>query len=355
MERSTPRSASAKAAPAAFDVPVRTSTPRGPAPARALPLLALRLADRLPAARPVTLSGGNDGRLRELLLGPAPLRSAPGDAGPEPTAALRGAPFLGELDDGAFARVSERARRVALDEGDRLLHQGDAADALLVVRDGRLVPVIEGAPPKRLAALEPGDVAGELALFADEPAPASLEVERDARILVFDRSLAHELVAQDPSALAALLRALRGRAITRLLGASPLFAPLGPDERSRLAARLRFLEADPGATLVAAGRPAEALFVLLAGVAEAHRPDAGAPLRLGPADVFAESLLAGDEAAPASVTARSRCWLLALDRGELRALLALRPHLGALAAELVDERHARQGVPTLVDRRLALV
>jgi len=220
------------------------------------------------------------------------------------------------------------------------------------------VPVVEGSPPKRLSPLEPGDVAGELGIFADEPAPASLEAESDARILVLDRSLAHELVASDAGALASMLRALRARAAAGLLRASPLFAPLGADERARVASRLRFLEADPGATLVAAGRPAEALFVLLSGVAEARSHDGGAPLRLGPADVFAEALLAGDEAAPASVVARSRCWLLALDRGELRALLAGRPHLSALAAELVDERHARSGrdhAPAVADRRLALL
>lgn len=354
MESSEPRSPAAPAAPAAFDVPVRTSASRGAAPFRTLPLAALRLADRLPAARPVTLSGGSDGAVRELLLGPPVERTGSDDAA-DSAPALRRAPFLSELDDAAFARVNERARRVVLDEGDRLVRQGDPADALLVVRDGCLVPVIEGFPPKRLAPLEPGDVAGELALFADEPAPASLEAERDARILVLDRSLAHEIVAQDAAALASILRALRARATARLLGASPLFAPLGPGERHRVASRLRFLEADPGAILLSEGRPAEALFVLLAGVAEARGHDAGAPLRLGPADVFAESLLAGDEPAPASVTARSRCWLLALDRGELRALLAGRPHLGALAAELVDERHARDEAPSLVDRRLALL
>jgi len=357
MDESAPRSPVVAVSATAFEVPVRTSAGRGSAPQRTLPLSALRLADRLPAARPVTLSGGSDGGVRELLLGP-PAPESPCGAGDGGAPPLRSAPYLGELDEAVYARVNERARRVVLDEGDRLLRQGDPADALLVVRDGRLVPVIESSPPKRLSPLAPGDVAGELGLFADEPAPASLEAESDARILVLDRALAHELVASDAGALAALLRALRARATAGLLRASPLFAPLGPDERLRVASRLRFLEVDPGATLVAAGRPAEALFVLLAGVAEARGHDGGAPLRLGPADVFAEALLAGDEVAQASVVARSRCWLLALDRGELRALLAGRPHLSALAAGLVDERHARSGrdhPPTLADRRLSLL
>lgn len=340
------------AASGAVEVPVQTRGPATRAPWRTLPLSALRLAGRIAAARPVTLSGGSDGAVRELLLG-----TPDAEASLEPRAAagtLRGAPFLCELSDAAFARVNERARRLAIDAGDRLLERGDPAEALLVVRDGCLVPVIGAAPPKRLAPLEPGDVAGELALFADEPAPASLEAEQDTRVVVLDRALAHELIAQDAEALAALLRGLRARATLRLLGTSPLFSPLDAAERRSVAARLRFLEADPGARLVAAERPAEALFVLLVGAADARSTDRSAPLRLGPGDVFAESLLAGDEAAPASVIARSRCWLLALGRGELRALLAGRPHLAALAAELVDECHARTGGRPLIDRRLAL-
>jgi len=344
----------APTAPTAFEVPVRGAGAAARAPSRTLPLAALPLASRLRSARPVTLSSGDDGAVRELRLDRADA-PAPGSSEADAAPALRGAPFLCELDDAAFARVNERARRVALDEGDRLLQQGDPAEALLVVREGRLVPVIEGVPPKRLASLGPGEVAGELALFADEPAPASLEAECDTRVVVVDRALAHELVAHDAGALAALLRGLRARTALRLLGASPLFAPLGVAERQHVTARLRFLEAEPGATLVAAGRPAEALFVLLAGSAETRHADAGAPLRLGPGDVFGEALLAGDEVAPATVHARSRCWLLALDRGELRALLAGRPHLGALAAELVHERHAREHLSVLVDRRLALV
>ncbi|HVP28560.1 MAG TPA: cyclic nucleotide-binding domain-containing protein [Myxococcota bacterium] len=321
-------------------------------------LAALVLAECVPGARALRLASADGAPVPEVWEIPLQADGALPERGASP---LGDAAFLRELDDEAFGFVRARARSVTLAEGETLFRQGDPSETLFVVAEGTLVPMLETVPRKRLAPLGAGQAFGELGLVCDEPHAASVEAATEARLLAIDRALAHALVGEHPGALAGVLRSLRDALTGPLLRTSPLFACLGPDDRRALAARFRFLEAPAGATLFAEGAPADALFVVLCGALDVRPAHGGAErdhLRLGAADVLGESLLATDEPAPASVVARSKCWLVALHRGELRALVARRTHLGALVAELAEERRDREGAagaPARVfDRRLGL-
>ena len=77
---------------------------------------------------------------------------------------LRGTPLFGGLDDERLARLIERGEIVDLAPGDRLIGEGEVADALYVILDGEFdVTKRSGAAEIPLARVGPGALQGEIA------------------------------------------------------------------------------------------------------------------------------------------------------------------------------------------------
>jgi NTE family protein len=83
--------------------------------------------------------------------------------------------MFASLPDDARQALAERAETIRLAGGDWLFHQGDDADALYIVRSGRLEVLLDAGGPaaERLVELGRGSVVGELALLCTERRAAS--------------------------------------------------------------------------------------------------------------------------------------------------------------------------------------
>lgn len=128
------------------------------------------------------------------------------------TEVLRRVPLFADADAAALRALAEGARPAALDAGEWLFRTGDAADALFVVRSGRLEVVVEGDDgPRVVRELGPGAALGELALLTGAARSASVRARRDSELVVLDavtfdaltagsatfaRGVARELAAQ---------------------------------------------------------------------------------------------------------------------------------------------------------------
>lgn len=113
------------------------------------------------------------------------------------------------LPSAARSELAARARTVRLAGGEWLFHQGDQADALFVVRSGRVEVVHEddGRPSEVLSELGRGSVVGELALLSRGVRSTSIRGRRDATLLRIDRP-AFEALLEDAPAAAAVARTL---------------------------------------------------------------------------------------------------------------------------------------------------
>ncbi len=124
----------------------------------------------------------------------------------------------------ARARLAAQAEAVAAPAGEWLFRQGDAGDALYVVRSGRLEAVREAPePPVVLRELGRGALVGELAFLTGEPRSASVRAVRDSELLRIPRG-AVEALLEDSRFSAALLAAL-GR---QLAASGALASAAGP-------------------------------------------------------------------------------------------------------------------------------
>jgi CRP-like cAMP-binding protein len=119
----------------------------------------------------------------------------------------------------------------------------------------------------------------------------------------------------------------------------PLFAALSAEEREALAACMREVTVDSGASLVTRGDNAYEIFVIEAGTADVYR-DAKVVRALGPGDVVGEIGLLATGTRTASVVATSDLQLLALFTREYKQLESRMPGLGKSLRETMAQRVA---------------
>lgn len=125
---------------------------------------------------------------------------------------LRNLPLFAGLDDAALAELRQSAEEVELEAGSYLFREGDSADALYVMRDGR-VQVLQGDVMVR--ELGRGEVIGELGLLIDAPRSASIRAVRDSRLVRLTKAQFDKIA--DVQVLGALVEELA----TRLHNAPP--------------------------------------------------------------------------------------------------------------------------------------
>jgi len=122
-------------------------------------------------------------------------------------------PLFEGLDDEQRRAFLTRARRRSLDPGQTLFLQGDKADGLFVVLQGR-VKVFKTSPRGReqiLMIMTEGDPIGEVAVLSGEVYPAGAEALEEAEVLCIPRQAFLDLVRQDPEVAMRLLGALSAR------------------------------------------------------------------------------------------------------------------------------------------------
>ena len=214
---------------------------------------------RVPTVAPVEdLAEGLEDAVRRPPAPPAPpataLRRRPvvptpldNGAGAPKTVAelLADVPMFGSLAPATRAAVAARTSVVSLPAGQWLFRQGDDADALYVVRTGRLEIVDEtpGSAPVVLRELRTGSAVGELALVCESQRTASVRVRRDARLLRIGRDDFEAILAESPAFSRSLLRTLgewlsSGRAGSVARGGAPTTIAVVALDEAAAAARI---------------------------------------------------------------------------------------------------------------------
>ena len=176
--------------------------------------------------RPVEITEAFAGGAREAFPQRTPQRRAeprqrPGpaarrDAAEALLAQQSEAAFIGEVS--LFAGLTPEAREslaqladtVTVATGSWLFRQGDDADALYVVRSGRMEIVDEtpGREPTVLRELRAGAALGELAIVCESQRTASVRARRDARLLRIGRDAFEGVMQTSPTVSRTLMRTL---------------------------------------------------------------------------------------------------------------------------------------------------
>jgi CRP-like cAMP-binding protein len=127
----------------------------------------------------------------------------------------------------------------------------------------------------------------------------------------------------------------------RVLAGLPLFANVGKRQLRRIAEIAQVIECTPGDTLVQAGSPGDAFFLILSGSATVVGQPRARRLRTG--DFFGEMALLDGEPRAATIRAASELQAMKLPRRSFLRLLEQEPKLAvALLTELASRLRRAQ-------------
>jgi CRP-like cAMP-binding protein len=131
----------------------------------------------------------------------------------EDVALLSGSELFSALDAEALRRVLADAQVVRCTRNQVVISEGDEADALFVVRTGR-VAIVKRSPDGResvLALMEPGDLFGEMSLFDDEPRSAGARALESSELLSVPFPIVRAVLEEQPQLLWAVVALLSRR------------------------------------------------------------------------------------------------------------------------------------------------
>ena len=127
---------------------------------------------------------------------------------------LRTLPYFQGLSPTELAQVQGRCRTRTLTTGEIIVHEGQPAEALYVVRRGRvrLYTISPEGKEQVLFVAEPGTTFNDIGVFDHGPALATAEaLTADTRIHVVPAALMLHLLAANPCVAANVVRVLPGR------------------------------------------------------------------------------------------------------------------------------------------------
>jgi CRP-like cAMP-binding protein len=253
--------------------------------------------------------------------------------------ALAATPLFAGLPHEALESLVERLNLVQLSPQEILFHEGDPGDALYVIVEGELSVQAEGPPRVEMARLGAGSFIGEVALMTDQPRSATVIALTDTELLRIDRPTLSHVLATHGEVLAAVLRFVRDRLVDRWTRTSPLFRPFGDEERAQLASRFKFLEVQPGATLLGANTRPDGLYIVLAGHFHVKRGGQQVAV-LGPGEMLGEAALLSGVVFKSDVVARGKSLALCLPAADFRELIMTHPHVLEFIGEQAE--HSRK-------------
>ncbi len=251
--------------------------------------------------------------------------------------ALAATPLFASLAPAALESLIDHLALVDLVAGDALFREGDPGDTLYVVVEGEVAVITEGPPRLEVSRLGPGAFFGEVALVTEQPRSATIEATMVTQLLAIDRDVISTLVAEHADVLPVILRFLRERLVDRLVRTHPLFAPFADADRRTLVNRFKFLEIEPGTTILQQGVKATGLYAMLAGRVDVIR-DGQRIAELGPGDLFGMTSLLTNMPCAKSVRSAPKCLALCLPAADFREIIMTHPQVLSYIGELVDER-----------------
>ena len=131
---------------------------------------------------------------------------------PDVAERLRATPLFEGLDDERLGRLIERGEIVDLAPGDRLINEGDEADALYVILDGEFeVTKRSGKSEIPLSRVGPGALQGEIAALGGGRRLASVSAVTDGEALRIPIDAMRELLTAGPDVALSVIRTAVGR------------------------------------------------------------------------------------------------------------------------------------------------
>ncbi|HSC26375.1 MAG TPA: cyclic nucleotide-binding and patatin-like phospholipase domain-containing protein [Vicinamibacterales bacterium] len=261
-------------------------------------------------------------------------------------ATLRSTDVFGVLEDGELRSLAAGMPLVSLSDGELLLEQDRASDALYVVLSG----VLETATVDRHGSphhgeVGPGGIVGEVSLFSKAPAAASVRARGDADVAALTRAGFDRFARSSPAGALQIVEALRPRLRRHRLWAtmhrSEVFARVDAEALADLGAEFEPVALYGGEVLFRQGDEGDSLYIVVSGRLRVVSEADGAETvlaELGVGETVGEMAVLSGEPRSATVFAMRDSQLARLSREGVARIVARHPQsmLFMLTSRLVS-------------------
>jgi predicted acylesterase/phospholipase RssA/CRP-like cAMP-binding protein len=242
---------------------------------------------------------------------------------------LAGMAGFADLGVGQLEEIAPRFAVLNLQSNETLVEQGQKADSMFVVLDGRLSVTVseDGEQDRVIGTLIPGNVVGEVAVVAGGRRAATVKAEIPTRVAMLDSEGVGALLSSHPEAAAAfaLVASRRLREVQLADQMASLFADLEPEARQALADGVQWSSLSAGETLFTQGDPGDSAYLLVSGrlLVSSEQTDGSSQVvgEVGPGELVGEYALIMDRARSATVLAKKDADLARIPRDMFMSLI----------------------------------
>jgi CRP-like cAMP-binding protein len=266
--------------------------------------------------------------------GPAEPSASQEPPGVEQLAKMPFFPLFAEVPKAALVQMAAGSDRVDLEDGDKVISQGDPADALFGIVEGGVKVLVPGLGEQHPITLVEGDVFGESCLLEDEARKAEVVVDGKLVALRIPKKVLDTLVSASPRIGELLLEMLARRLLANLLHGSPLFLEFDAAAKHELARAFEIHRVAAGVNLLEKGKKSDGLYVNLTGRVEIAGPEPERTAPAGPGTMFGQSSLLSRAASQVTVRALTDMLVLRLSATAFSQVAMQYPAMLARVAEL---------------------
>lgn len=133
-------------------------------------------------------------------------------------ALLRQVPIFANMEAGALKLLAFSSTVLAVEDGEVICNEGDPADGVYVIDQGRVEIAVErGGVRTRVAVVDRHEVVGEIAVILNQPRTATIQAMGPVRVVKIDADIFLRTVTANPEAALGVLRTLCERLSSMLL------------------------------------------------------------------------------------------------------------------------------------------
>ena len=251
--------------------------------------------------------------------------------------------LFSDLSNEEFMATVEKMKPIDIPEGTLVIREGDKGNSIFIIASGEVSIFREDEDSNELwiSNLEEGDFFGEFGFFSESGRIASVKAVSDTTLLELSRNDLESIIKKHSRVKEVLLKFYKERVLDTLLAISPIFYPLGPEQRGTLLNSFNLKSFKKGEVILREGKVGDEMYFIQSGEVEVSTEKDGifvtlAKLREG--DFFGEVSVITGKPRTATVRATSDVKLLEVSKEEIQKVVKKYPEVLDALNKYINKR-----------------
>lgn len=251
--------------------------------------------------------------------------------------------LFSDLSHEEFMATVDKMKSIDVPEGTLIIREGDKGDSIFIIGSGEVSIFREDEDLNELwiSNLEEGDFFGEFGFFSESGRIASVKAASDTTLLELSRQDLESIIGKHPGVKDVLLKFYKERVLDTLLAISPIFYPLGPEQRGMLLKSFVLNAMKKGEVILREGEVGDRMYFIQSGQVEVSTEKDGNSVflaKLKPGDFFGEVSVITGKPRTATVKAVTDVRLLEISKEEIQKVVKAYPEVLDALNKYINKR-----------------